>query len=179
MTPPLSTDRSPLPADVVNSPVGMRTTHSPTTSTGCTACGRTEERSAVSDQMARFTNADHRTDHCLRKVGISVPIGTEVRLCRKHAVALEQALTIEYGSACPYVRPLPYPPATVGVDTRPRMAELTTWTGDPFLPPGRIGPEYRLFGRHRAHRVAVEFEGKTYTGVWLPDQQDLVRLRAT
>lgn len=128
--------------------------------------------------MARFTNADHRTDQCLRRCGIEVPPGTEVRLCRKHAVALEQALTIEYGSGCPYVRLLPHRPATVGVDTLPSMAELTTWTGDPYLPPATLGPEFRLFGRHRARRVSVEFEGRIYSGVWLPDQQDLVRLRA-
>lgn len=171
-------DRSPLAAGVVNPPVDMTTTLPPVTETGCTACGHVEEPSAVSDNIARFTNTDGRTDGCLRRCGIEVPLGTKVRPCRQHAVTLEQELTKEYGSACPYVRPLPHGRSGVGVDTRPRMAELTTWTGDPFLPPARLGPEFHLFGRHRAHRISVEFEGREFSGVWLPDQQDLVRLRA-
>lgn len=179
VTPPFITHRSPLPAGPANPPVGMATNNPPITPTGCTFCGRTElSQSGITDSMARFTNADDRTDRCLRKVGIDVIIGTEVRLCRRHAVLLERELTIEYGSACPYVRPLPHRPAAVGVDTSPRMAELTTWTGDPFLPPATLGPEFKLFGRHKARRVSVEFEGRTYSGVWLPDSQDFVRLRA-
>ncbi|MEN6643983.1 MAG: hypothetical protein ABFE08_16220 [Armatimonadia bacterium] len=156
----------------------MTTTHPPITKTGCTACGHREKPSAISDNMARFTNRDGRTDRCLRRCGIEVPLGTKVLLCRQHAVTLEQELTTEYGSACPYVRPLPHSEVVVGLDTRPSMAELTTWTGDPFLPTATLGPEYQLFGRHRARRVSVEFEGREFSGVWLPDCQDLVRLRA-
>lgn len=145
----------------------------------CTACGRIEPPSDITDNMARFGNTDARTDGCLRRIGVEVALGTEVRLCRNHAVMLERELTIEYGLATPYVRPLPATTPTVGVATRPQAAQLTTWLGDSFLPPATLGPEYRLFGRHRARRVTVELEGRAFKGVWLPDQQDFVRLRAS
>jgi len=156
----------------------MTTTRHPITPTGCTACGHVEEPSDITDNMARLVNADDRTDRCLRRCGIEVPLGTEVRLCRQHAVLLERELTREYGVATPYVRPLPDAAPTVGVRSRPSRALLTTWVGDSFMPMDTLGPEFRLFGRHRARRVSVEFEGRLLTGVWLPDCQDLVRLRA-
>lgn len=146
---------------------------------GCDVCGFVEPQSPFTDNMAHFHNADERTDACLRRCGIHAPVGSEVRLCRRHAVALERELTLEYGAACPYVRPLPHTVPTVGLDTRPRRADLTTWTGDPFLPPATLGPEFRLFGLHRARRITVEFGGRVFTGVWLPDAQDFVRLRVT
>lgn len=145
---------------------------------GCTACGLVETRSAITDNMARFTNIDDRTDACLRRIGVKVLIGSEVRLCRQHAVLLERELTIEYLFATPYVKPLPHTPSAVGVDTRPERAELSTWLGDSFLPTATLGPEFRLFGKYTARRVTVEFGGRVFTGVWLPDQQDFVRLRA-
>lgn len=159
--------------------VGMKPNTISPTIDRCAACGRIEPPSDITDNMARFGNTDARTDGCLRRVGIKVPVGTEVRLCRTHAVMLERELAIEYGTATPYVRPLPATSQTVGVATRPQVAELTTWLGDPFLPPATLGPEYRLFGRHRARRVSVQFGGKEYAGIWLPDCQDLVRLRAS
>jgi len=145
--------------------------------TACTACGFVEPPSEFTSNVAHFTNTDDRTDACLRRVGVEVPIGTDVRLCRQHAVLVERELTLEYGSACPYVRPLPHASPSVGVDTRPRRAMLTTWVGDSFLPPATLGPEFKLFGRHRARRVSVELEGRVLSGVWLPGQQDFVRLR--
>jgi len=146
--------------------------------TRCTACGHVEEPSAITDNMARFVNRDDRTMACLRRCGIQAPVGTEVRLCRQHGVLLERQLTIEYGAATPYVQPLPHTVPTVGVDTLPRQAMLTTWVGDSFLPLAILGPEYHLFGMHRARRVSVEFEGRRFSGVWLPDCHDFVRLRA-
>lgn len=159
----------------------MTTTNENLNRPGCTSCGHTENRSpsGLTDDMARFVNRDDHTDRCLKQIGVSVPTGTEVELCRQHAVMLEQALTIEYGAAAPYVRPLPHTAPTVGVHTRPRRAELTTWTGDPFLPVAMLGSEFRLFGQHRARRVTVTFEGRVFIGTWLPDCQDFVRLKAT
>jgi hypothetical protein len=145
---------------------------------GCTACGHVEEPSAITDNIARFVNRGDRTDACLRRVGVKVPMGTKIRLCRQHAVMMERELTREYGAACPYVQPLAHTVTTVGVDTLPRRAMLTTWVGDSFLPPATLGPEFRLFGMHRARRVSVEFEGRRFSGVWLPDCHDFVRLRA-
>lgn len=158
----------------------MNTTRENPNTVGCHTCGHTElpSPSGLTDNVARFLNADDRTDRCLKQVGVSVAIGTEVRMCRKHAVALEQALTIEYGSACPYVQPVPRTSPSVGVDTRPQRAMLTTWVGDSFLPDATLGPVFRLFGQHRAHRVSVVFEGRRFEGVWLPDCQDFVRLKA-
>lgn len=159
------------------SPIAMKPKTGKPQTGGCTACGLVEPRSAITDNMARFTNTDDRTDACLRRIGMEVPLGTEVWLCRKHAVLLERELTIEYLSATPYVRPLPHIVPSVGVDTRPQRAQLTTWLGDSFLPLATLGPQFRLFGKHIARRVTVEFEGLTLTGVWLCERQDFVRLR--
>jgi hypothetical protein len=143
----------------------------------CSVCGWTEEPLPITSGMAHFTNRDERTDACLRTLALTVPIGADVRLCRQHAVMLDRALTREYGMADPYVQPLPHNTPTVGVDMYARRAMLTTWMGDAFLPLATLGPEYLLFGRHKARRVTVEFEGRTLSGVWVVDAQDFVRLK--
>ena len=173
-----SPPRTPLSPDGSMPPAGMKAECENAEGTGCTACGYVEEPSAITDNMARFANRDDRTMACLRRVGVKVPMGTEIRLCRQHAILLERELTRKCGAATPYVQPLAHTVPTVGVDTRPQMALLTTWVGDSFLPPATLGPEFRLFGMHRARRVSVEFEGRRFSGVWLPDCHDFVRLRA-